>query len=156
MRTSNVTKVVYLDQTETPPVPVICDEKKWEDIVKEASEKSEAPPDHAKQTFVMYEAETPEDFAILVPNVEEQVNLFNRGVTLKQHSFVRGELESVWEKEGFQIVDGAYDLATVCAEQRERRKATPTDKAKKILAGLSPEELATVLAQFQQAATATQ
>lgn len=115
-------------------------------------EKLASKPDPTKiQTFTAYETENDSDIMTLVPGEAERVNIFNRGLALKQQN----EMRSLMLDDSWQAVEGAYDLAAACAEATERRAATPIDKAKKIFASLKPEEIAAILAEFGAAAAAS-
>jgi hypothetical protein len=119
---------------------------------KQANEELEAAktagvpgPEVVKmQTFGYVEAENLSDIGTLVPNETESVNIFNRGYVLKQQSIIR---DFMLDNEQ-QATDGVYDLTADAAEVRERRKATPAEKALKALAALGPDEIAKILAQF--------
>lgn len=113
-----------------------------------SKEGKEAPQITHTQQFLITEAETDADFATLVPDEGQRVAIFNRGYIVLQQQLARQFVAS----DSFDFTDGSYDLKADAGEPRERRKATPQDKAKKILSGMSPEEIANLFAEFQAAA----
>lgn len=115
-------------------------------IAEEAKKASQPEPELLKvQTFTFNEATSIADISELVPNEAEALNLFNRGYVLKQQSIARDLLDD----DDFAGVEGPYDLRADAAEVRERKKATPQEKALKQLMALSADDMAAVLAQFQ-------
>ena len=117
--------------------------------VEEATKAGEPVPEVVKsQTFGYNEATVIDDILSLVPNEQEAVNVFNRGYVLKQQSIIRDFMLDAEQAE----VDGVYDLRSDAAEVRERRKATPQEKALKALSALPPDQIAAILAQFTAAA----
>ena len=145
MKTRAVTYVVTGEGDDRS----IATEKAFEKQVKAAAEAgAEEPTFTAVQTFQVYEVENTEEFLELVTNDAEQVNIINRALVLKQQQGARAILLD----DKFVQVDGSYDLRELCGELRERRAATPAEKALSALGKLSPEELAAVMAQFQAAA----
>lgn len=124
----------------------VVKEKALQKLQEEATKAGEPPPEAAcAQTFSVVEAENVSDFVTMVPDEAERVNLFNRGVVLKQQAGIRQLLLDA----NFSPVEGAYDLSEMVAEKRERRAATPEEKALKALAALPPEVQAAILAKFQ-------
>lgn len=107
------------------------------------------PGEHQKAaTFIYHEAENDQDIMTLVPDEQERTNIFNRGYVLKQQRLVMDHTTDLEDAVG---VDTAHDLQAEAAVKSERRKLTPQDKAMKSLLALSPDQLAAILAQFQQA-----
>jgi hypothetical protein len=113
----------------------------------------------ASQTFTFHsvsETDPLTDFVAFVPSIEEQANLINRSVILKQQQFVRRLL---MQKE-FTPVEGTYDLYPVIGQKSERQSATPQEKAANALSKLlgrdvSIDELANIIASLgAQSATA--
>ncbi len=153
MKTSDETRYtlrVKDEKGEAEDIQVV--EKKAQELIEEAKKNSKPEPEVVKmQTFRQYEAESPADFAELVPNEQERVNIFNRGYVLKGQAVMR---ENMLDPE-WAAVEGIYDLRSDCAEVRERRKATPAEKALRQLAALSADDLAKVLQQFGLAGAAT-
>lgn len=109
------------------------------------------------QSFTKYSIETDEDFALLVPELKERINLVNRALGIKQNQYIRDFMTD----EKFEPVEGSIDLVDVCAKPTERRAASPTEKAAKLLkdAGLTPEQFQEffnmVMAQAQGQASPT-
>lgn len=121
-------------------------ETQWQKFVETATKEGKpAPVPDKVQTFLCYEAETPEDFSLLVPNADVQVSLFNRGASLKQNQ----EIRELMEDPTFEPVDGGYDLSEALNRVAERRKASPEDRVKKLLAELDPAALERVMAALQ-------
>jgi len=119
--------------------------------IDEARKSNQPEPEVAKmQTFVYNEAASLADISDLIPNEVEAVNVFNRGYVLKQQSIIRDFMLDAEQSS----TEGPYDLRTDAAEVRERRKATPAEKALKALSALAPDEIAKILAQFTAAAQA--
>lgn len=127
-------------------------EEKAEEMIAEAKEKADGTQVEvtAAQTYTFHsvsEQDPITDFTAFVPNVEEQANLINRAIILKQQQFVRRQLMS---KE-FAPVDGAYDLMPVIGAVSERQTASPEQKAANALTKLlgrqiGIEELANIIA----------
>lgn len=114
-------------------------------------EKITPKPEPLKtQTFTFYEVESDEDIQTLVTDPNERANIFNRGLVLKQQTFVRGLMTSEGEDQ-FEPVEGAYDLADASARLTERMKATPAEKAAKLLSQLDASQIQELLARFSQA-----
>ena len=109
-----------------------------------------------KQTVVKPTAGTLEGFASLIADPEEQLNIVNKGLASKFNQKIRTKLIEQNEDGTlvFQPTDGAYDATELVQEVTQRVSMTPTDKALKALSGLSPENLAAVMAQFQAIAAA--
>ncbi len=126
----------------------VLTEKQANEELEAAKTSGATPAEVVKmQTFGYVEAETLSDISTLVPNESEAVNVFNRGYVLKQQSIIR---DFMLDNEQ-QATDGVYDLTSDAAEVRERRKATPAEKALKALSALGPDEIAKILAQFSAA-----
>ncbi len=113
----------------------------------------------ASQTFTFHtvsETDPLTDFVAFVPSVEEQANLINRSIILKQQQFVRRLLM----QKDFTPVEGAYDLYPVIGQKSERQSATPQEKAANALSKLlgrdvSIDELSNIIASLgAQSATA--
>lgn len=144
MKTRAVTYVVTGEGDDRS----IATEKAFDKQVKAAKEAGgEEPTFSAVQTFQVYEVENTAEFLELVTNEEEQKNIINRALVLKQQQGARAILLA----DNFEQVEGTYDLRELCGELRERRAATPAEKALSALGKLSAEELAAVMAQFQAA-----
>ena len=95
------------------------------------------------------------DFVGMVPSVEEQANLINRSIILKQQQFVRRQLMG---KE-FTPVEGAFDLSAIIGLKSERQSATPQEKAASALSKLlgrdvSVDELSNIIASLGAASAA--
>lgn len=141
MRTNNVTYAAIVEgEGENQERSVVPEKKvdKDDNVV-------------AVQTFIVYEVDSLDEFIGLVPDAEEQANIINRAIVLKQQSTIRG----IMGAEDFTAVEGNYDLRSAVGEKRERRAATPEEKLRKALSGVSPEALARILAEFQAAAQPT-
>lgn len=103
----------------------------------------------ASQTYTFHtvsETDPITDFQAMVPSVEEQANLINRSIVLKQQQFVR---RSLMAKE-FTPVEGAFDLLQIIGQKSERQSATPQEKAANALSKLlgrdvSIDELSAIL-----------
>jgi hypothetical protein len=112
----------------------------------------------ASQTFTFHsvsETDPLTDFVTFVPSIEEQANLINRSVILKQQQFVRRLLM----QKDFTPVEGAYDLYSIIGIKSERKSATPQEKAANALSKLlgrdvSIDELSNIIASLG-AASAT-
>jgi len=144
MQTSQTTYAKIRDGEDIAIIP----EKKYEKLSKEAEkEGNEAPELLAIQTFTVYEPQETTEFSTLVPLPEEQVNIFNRGLVLKQ----QGALRRLLQDENFEPVDGSYDLATICAEKMERKAVDPRQKALKLLQALTEEDLQAVMLELDKA-----
>lgn len=104
----------------------------------------------ASQTYTFHtvsEEDPITDFQAMVPSIEEQANLINRSIVLKQQQFVRRSLMA----KDFTPVEGAYDLFPVIGQKSERQSATPQEKAANALSKLlgrdiSTDELANIIA----------
>lgn len=139
------------DKGETSSSFKVLSEKQAQEEIEDAKKNNKPEPEAVKlQTFQYHEAESPADFEALIPNEAERVNVFNRGYVLKQQSIIR---DFMLDDEQ-QAVEGVYNLQADAAEVRERRKASPAEKAMKALASLPPEEIAKILAQFTAASAA--
>lgn len=126
----------------------VLTEKQIEKAQKEATENNQPEPElQSLQTVEFVEAETWAEALELAQSEPVAVDIFNRGSILKQQAYVRDLLADP----AYQPVEGALDLRASVAEVKERRKATPKEKALKFLAGLNPEDLAAVIAQFASA-----
>lgn len=104
----------------------------------------------ASQTYTFHtvsETDPVADFVAMVPSVEEQANLINRSIVLKQQQFVRRSLMA----KDFTPVEGAVDLFNIIGQKSERQSATPQEKAANALSKLlgrdvSTDELAAIIA----------
>jgi predicted aconitase len=112
----------------------------------------------ASQTYTFHtvsETDPITDFVSMVPSVEEQANLINRSIVLKQQQFVRRSLMG----KDFTPVEGACDLYDVIGAKSERQSATPQEKAANALSKLlgrsvSVDELSNIIASLGQTAVA--
>lgn len=144
MKTRAVTYVVTGEGDDRSVVP----EKSFDKQTKAAKESGgDEPSFSAVQTFQVYEVENMAEFLELVTIEEEQKNIINRALVLKQQQGARAILLD----DKFEQIEGTYDLRDLCGELRERRAATPAEKALSALGKLSAEELAAVMQQFQAA-----
>jgi len=144
MKTRAVTYVVTGEGDDRSVVP----EKSFDKQTKAAKESGgEEPSFSAVQTFQVYEVDNMAEFLELVTTEEEQKNIINRALVLKQQQGARAILLD----DKFEQIEGTYDLRELCGELRERRAATPAEKALSALGKLSAEELAAVMQQFQAA-----
>lgn len=126
-------------------------ESRWQAFVeKTVKEGKPAPTPERVQTFVVYEAETPADFAELAPNDEVSVSLWNRGSSLKQAT----EIREIMEDASIELSEAPYDLKDVINRVPERRSATPESKIETLLGKLDPDALARVMAKLLEAQTA--
>jgi len=113
----------------------------------------------ASQTYTFHtvsETDPITDFLQFVPSVDEQANLINRSVVLKQQQFVRRQLM----QKDFTPVEGAFDLFPIIGQKSERQSATPQEKAANALSKLlgrdvSIDELANIIASLGATQTAT-
>lgn len=112
----------------------------------------------ASQTFTFHtvsETDPITDFVQFVPSVEEQANLINRSVILKQQQHVRRLLM----QKDFTPVEGAYDLFPIIGQKSERQAASPQEKAANALSKLlgrdvSIDELTNIIASLGAASAA--
>lgn len=126
-------------------------EGRWQSLVeKTVKEGKLAPTPERIQTFVVYEAETPADFAELAPNDEVSVSLWNRGASLKQGT----EIRDIMEDASVETSEAPYDLRDVINRVTERRSATPESKIEALLGKLDPEALSRVMAKLLESQTA--
>jgi hypothetical protein len=89
----------------------------------------------ASQTYTFHtvsETDPLTDFVAFVPSVEEQANLINRSIILKQQQFVRRQLM----QKDFTPVEGAFDLSPIIGQKSERQSASPQEKAASALSKL--------------------
>ena len=109
-----------------------------------------------KQTVVKPTAGTLDGFKELISDPEEQLNIVNKGLSSKFNQKIRTILIEQNEDGSlaFQPTDGAYDATALVQAVTERVTLSPTDRALKALSGLTPENLAAVMAQFQAMAAA--
>jgi hypothetical protein len=129
--------------------------------IETAKKDGKPEPEVVKmQSFIYHEAEKSEDFASLIPDEEERVNIFNTGFVLKQQRVDRGLMtDDEWKGQ-----DGDYDLLADAQSKTERQKASPQDKAlravAKALAEMSPDQqkeyFAKLTAQFAGAGSEAQ
>jgi hypothetical protein len=135
-------------------------EEKAQELIEEAQGKADGTSVEitAAQTFTFHsvsETEPLTDFQAFVPSVEEQANLINRAIILKQQQYVRRMLMA----KDFTPVDGAYDLQPVIGAVSERQTASPEQKAANALSkmlgrNVSTEELANIIASLGAAQAA--
>jgi hypothetical protein len=118
-----------------------------EDKANELIEK-EGAVEVLSQSFAFYRAATIEGAQSLVPDTEEFLNLFNRGLVVKQQNKARQIINERGENDEpiFTATEEAYDMREVCAEPTQRRGLSPVEKAKKVLMGLSEEQRNALLA----------
>jgi len=107
-----------------------------------------------EQTFGYDKAATVAGIAQVIKDAEEASAIFNAGLKTRLNSRVTALLTAT-DEEGnptFVPVDGTYDVRDLLNEAAQRRNLSPIEKAAKTLAGLpnmSPELLATLLAQVR-------
>lgn len=137
--------------------PESISEGSFNTLVEEATKSNtEQPEALRRQTFMIHEAESIEDFLQLCPNELVVVDLFNRGASLKQLNEIRQLMTSPLEGEdAFASVEGSYDLKDVISRVTERKKLSPMDKVLKALVGLSDEERQAIVAKLLGAQTAS-
>ena len=103
------------------------------------------------------------DFTSLVTDPEEQANIINTGLVLKQQRYVRlAMLDSgPFTPTKFTPVEGVFSLRDVCAAKSEGRVAkSPEEKAASALGkilgrAVSADDLASIIAQLQAGHEAT-
>jgi hypothetical protein len=125
-----------------------------EELVTEA--KGRTVEVETSQTYTFHsvsETDPIGDFQQMVPSIEEQANLINRSIILKQQQYVRRQLMA----KDFTAVEGAYDLLPIIGLKSERQSATPAEKAANALSKLlgrdiSLDELTSIIASLGQAA----
>jgi hypothetical protein len=131
---------------------IAATEDKFNEEVEESKEKNDGTTlelVHAQSLrFHEVSIEQPiEDFLLFCDNKEEQANLINRAIILKQQQYVRRLMtDSNWVP-----VDGELDLAFVIPAISERKSATPEQKAANALSKMlgrtvSQDELANIIA----------
>ena len=107
-----------------------------------------------EQTFGYDKAVTAAGITQVIKDEEEAAVIFNAGNKTRLNSRVTALLTAT-DEEGnptFVPVDGIYDARDLLNEAAQRRNLSPIEKAAKTLAGLpnmSPELLATLLAQVR-------
>jgi hypothetical protein len=103
-----------------------------------------------KQTVIKSKIGTLEGFAELVPDAEERLNIINKGIDSKFNQKIRTALIETNEDGtlAFQPVEPTYDATSLIQEAALRTNMSPTDKALKMLSGLTPDMVAAVMAQF--------
>ena len=127
-------------------------EKKYEALVAEKVEGEPEPDVSAIQEFKRYMVETIEDFVNLVPDPQEQVNIINRTIGIKETDAMR----DLFRKPGFQGQEGVYDLAPAIAEKSAGRKAaSPLEATLRSAGKLSGEDIARLLVLLQERLQAT-
>jgi hypothetical protein len=127
-------------------------EEKAQELIDEAKEKADGTTVEitAAQTFTFHsvsETDPLTDFVMFVPTVDEQANLINRAIILKQQQYVRRLLMA----KDFTPVEGAYDLSPVIGAVSERQTASPEQKAANALSKMlgrqiSLDELTNIIA----------
>jgi hypothetical protein len=133
-------------------------EEKVQELMEEITTKADGSSLDVltSQTFTFHqvsETDPVTDFVAFVTDVEEQANLINRAIVLKQQQYVRRLLVS----KDFTPVEGAYDLQSVIGLKSERVSATPEQKAANALSKLlgrqvAVDELANIIASLGAAA----
>lgn len=144
MKTSNETRYTVIERDADGKVTKRSSvtETKYQSLCEEAKEKNESEPEAEKvQTFKRYNVESVADFQELVPDEVEQLNIINRTLDIKQTDEMRTKMTS----EGWQPVDGVFDLAGACAAKSERKTLSDLDKAAKVLDKLSADDQARLL-----------
>lgn len=136
---------------ESRTVKVIT-EAQYEKQKKAAEEKGQPEPEvKVVQTFSRPGIETLEDAQNAGLSPERINQLIARSWDIAETDAMRDILSGA----DFDGIDGAYDLLKDCSEVTERRKASPVDKAKKALDGLTDADAARLI-EMLQARLATQ
>ena len=120
------------------------------DYPKTEEEKAHPEKIAFKQTVVKPVAGTLEGFASLITDVEEQLNIVNKGLASKFNQKIRTKLIEQNEDGSlvFQPTDSVYDATELVQEVTLRQTLSPTDKAMKLLSGMSDADRAAILAMF--------
>jgi hypothetical protein len=152
----NVTKynINYADADGNKSVIDYISEDKYNELLKKAAAENGSVEVTKQQTFTITEAESLEELSQLFPL--RALEFGNYGARLAQQNYMRQECMI---NDEFTGVEGAVDLAPEVQEPKERKKASPRDKAISILAKLAKEsgvemsrdQIETMLAQFQPA-----
>jgi hypothetical protein len=125
-------------------------ESRWQSFIEaETEDGGEAPVPEKVQTFVVYEAETPTDFAELVPNEAVSVSLWNRGASLKQLT----EIRQLMESGDFISSESPYDLREALNSVTERRSASPEDRVASLLDKLPEDAIARIMEKLMERQT---
>lgn len=105
------------------------------------------------QSVRTYKVGTVAGLAELVPDVEEQVAIINRGLAAKFNQKIKTELTETDEAGGlaFTAVAGFYDSKDLLQEPTQRKNLSETDKALKVLSALPADVRALLLAKFASA-----
>lgn len=133
----NVTYVVMAKGEGKDEVINVITEDKVEDAVKEGYKEQ------SRQTFAFPSAGTEEGAKSIVPDEKERVLLFNRGLSVKLQNRARATM-TARDEEGnyiFEPVEGAYDMTEIAASPTQRRGLSQEEKASRVLAGLTPDQL---------------
>lgn len=129
--------------------------------LKGIGEKGESVPYTGDESIAFEQAVikpsvgTEAGFAELITDPEERLNIINKGIASKFNQKIRTTLIEL-DNDGnlaFQPVEPSFDATSLVQEAALRTNMSPTDKALKTLAGLPPDVLAAVLAQFKAAAS---
>ncbi len=128
-------RVIFISPDGSRSKPSILPESRYGDAewIKEQEPSTIEVELQQSHTYYQCAPETMDaDFAELVPNTEERLDLINSALALKQQQFVRKQLLG---KE-FVPVEGTIDLKDVCGAVTERKTASPEQKAANALSKL--------------------
>lgn len=127
-------------------------EAKYASMLEDAKTDGTTEPEREKsKTFMRYNVESQEDFEILVPDLDERLNIINRTLDIKQTDFMRDLMTSA----AFQAEEGTYDLADACAAKSERKSASPLEKYIRGAGKLSLEDQQELVRRLQALAGST-
>lgn len=108
------------------------------------------------QSVRTYKVGTVAGLGELVPDVEEQVAIINRGLAAKFNQKIKTELTETDEAGAlaFTPVGGFYDSKDLLQEPTQRKNLSETDKALKVLSALPADVRALLLQKFAVANSA--
>lgn len=108
-----------------------------------------------EQSVIVQRAGTVDGFAQIIPDEEERVNIFNRGLSQKLSQKLTAELTAT-KDDGtpeFQFTEEAFNPAQLLNALTTRRNLSPTERAMKMLraSGLSEAQITAMLAAMESA-----
>jgi hypothetical protein len=103
-----------------------------------------------EQTVVVQRAGTVDGFAQIIPDEDERVNIFNRGLSQKLSQKLTAKLTETNDdgSAGFPFAEEAYNPSELLNEETKRRNLTPSERAIKMLrmSGLSEAQITAMIA----------
>ncbi|HEY1644825.1 MAG TPA: hypothetical protein VGF75_00380 [Candidatus Saccharimonadales bacterium] len=155
--------VVYRRYVKGTPNAKDANKTDWEvKIVSAPTDKTDEEMDklgfkrQAEQSVIVQRAGTVDGFAQIIPDEDERVNIFNRGLSQKLSQKLTAKLTETNDDGSpeFVFAEEVYNPSDLLNEETKRRNLSPSERAVKMLrmSGLSEAQISAMISAMGDAA----